>query len=272
MALKFDKDYVQKELERIGSNLKEEVKIYLIGGCGMSFRGLKDATKDIDIVFEDANKLKSFADALEELGYKEVKELPEEYQKLGASAIMRNPDGFQTDLFYKQVCGGLVISGRMTERAEFFKDFINLKVYLVAPEDIFLFKGMTERDGDLEDMRVLAEKGLDWEVIKKECTFQEKRKIWEAFLVDRLEVLREKTGIKAPILKDLRKDAEDEIIKTLFLGIIKGGNHTIKSIAETVKQRTGYSKSWTRKGLSRLVELDVIKKKRKGREYWYYVD
>lgn len=231
---KFGKDYVEKEFLKIGLALKAKMKIFLIGGCAMVFRGLKPATKDVDIIFTSPAELKEFVNMLKSLNYYEVVELPKEYTKIGASAVLRNADNFQCDLFYKQVSRGLEISDSMIKRAEHLKTFGNLEGYMMSPEDVFLLKGMTERNADLDDMRVLAGIGLNWKVIKEECISQEKRKIWEAFLATKLAELKAKFGIEAPILKDLWKRAEDELISKVFQEIIMAGNHTFKEIHEAI--------------------------------------
>lgn len=46
---RFDRDYIEDELQRIGEYLQTPVDAYLIGGGAMSLRDLKDTTKDIDI-------------------------------------------------------------------------------------------------------------------------------------------------------------------------------------------------------------------------------
>lgn len=269
---KFDKEYVISELKKLGLNLKGKVRIFLLGGCSMIFRNLKEATKDMDILFTSPDDLKEVINVLKSLGYFDVIELPAEYEQLGASAVLRNMDGFQVDLFYKQVCRGLEITDRMERRAEFFKSFGNLDVYLIAPEDVFLFKSITEREADLLDMRVLAERGINWNTIKEECLLQEKRKIWESFLVERLKELKEKYGIEAPITKELWKIAGDEMVKRVFVDIIENGNDTVGKIANVVKERFKYSESWTRKELKKLVDMGIIKVEKKGRRYRYYLN
>ena len=44
---KFDEADLIGALGDIGSKLKKKMKIYLIGGCAMTFMGAKAATKDI---------------------------------------------------------------------------------------------------------------------------------------------------------------------------------------------------------------------------------
>jgi len=162
MTEMFNEPELISELERIGNSLKRRIKVFLIGGCSMVLRGYKLATKDIDVVFANLSDIKEVTDVLKGLGFQEVVELPKDYDALGASAILRDIKGFQFDIFHKLVCRGLEITDRMEKRAEFYRSLGNLDVYMMASEDIFLFKSITEREADILDMRTLAERGLDW--------------------------------------------------------------------------------------------------------------
>jgi hypothetical protein len=267
----FNRAELERKLRDIGFSLKREVKAYLLGGCAMVFRGQKSATKDVDVVLSSPQSLKHLVASLKSLEFRTVVRLPEDYQLLGASAVLRDDEGFQLDLFYKRVCRGLEITRRMEERAEFFGTFGKLYVYLMAPEDIFLFKGVTDREADLDDMRVLAEAGIDWDTVKEECMLQERRRIWEDFLANKLLELRERYGIESPIIKGLVKAADFQLVKIVFEGIIRDGNHTFAEIVRAVKEKYGYSRSWTWRELMELVEKGVIKRKRVGRVYIYSV-
>ena len=58
----FDKNYLQQEFDKLNAIAKQPMTLYLIGGGAMAFYGLKDATKDIDIILtnpEDLNNLKT---------------------------------------------------------------------------------------------------------------------------------------------------------------------------------------------------------------------
>jgi len=56
-------------LIQIDSLLKKEIEIYLLGGSAMSFYGLKDATKDVDVLFKNQYDCALFFNAITELGY-----------------------------------------------------------------------------------------------------------------------------------------------------------------------------------------------------------
>ena len=52
--------------------------------------------------------------------------------------------------------------------SEPFLDTDRLTVRLVSNEDIFLFKAIAGRDGDIEDMNMLVQAGLDYDVVRDE--------------------------------------------------------------------------------------------------------
>jgi hypothetical protein len=266
----FNRSELEETLSKIGGIIKPS-RVCLIGGCAMAFRGQKLATKDIDAVFTSHRELQNFIQTLKNLGFFPLESISTEYMRLSTSTIMRNPEGMQFDLFCGRVCGGLEISKGMMKRAELFKKFENLQVYLLSPEDIFLFKGMTERETDIDDMSTLAAGGLNWDAIKEECLSQKKRKIWESFLADRLVELKERYGVDAPILKDLWKSADLELLKLVFTKIINEGNDTVDRVANIIRKKYRYSESWTRRMLRKLVEKEILDVERQGRVYKYRV-
>ena len=181
-------------LDDIGSKLKKKVQIYLIGGCAMTFLGAKAATKDIDLVVTSSRESDDLIKAMRDSGFEHVNKLTREYQALDATVIMQRPDKMRFDVFARKVCGKLEIDEKMQSRAAFYKTFGNLDVYLMSGEDILLFKGMTERAADLDDMRILVERGTDWDIIKEESFAQKNSGLWADFLGGKLLDLKEKHG------------------------------------------------------------------------------
>ena len=206
MDKQFDKEYIDAELEKIGIRIKKNVKIYLIGGCAMSFRGLKESTKDIDIVFKNMEEYKTFTEGLFGAQYHEPFVITSEYAHLEAMKMYENKDGFHLDLFVTHVLRKLKLSDSMIGRAEFYKKFGSMSVYLISKEDIFLFKGLASegRKRDIADMKVIY-RGLDWSVIKQELLSQQLSKDLIAWFISRLEEFREINKLDVPILKELKK-------------------------------------------------------------------
>ena len=214
--MSFGREYIYKELKKIDDTLDKQIKLYLIGGGNMSLLGLKDATRDIDIILNEEKELSILKDALLRCGYEE-KYLPV-YQKMGSRLVMENKDGFRWDVFIKIVCHGLILSPHMMSRCtEMQFDFKNLKLFLPSKEDVFLFKGITERD--LEDMHILYLQGLDFEVIKEEIKWQSENSniAWISYLFQRLMKLQKEYGIVVPNIKEIEKMAEEDAAISLIL-------------------------------------------------------
>jgi hypothetical protein len=240
----FDRDYLKKEFDKLDSTAKKGIGLYLIGGGAMAFYGLKVATKDIDIILTNQEDLNSLQAALGSMGYKEPNPLviTRPYNEMQTSAILENKDGFRWDLFLTKVCGKLTLSAKMQRRATSLYQGNELKVLIASKEDLFLFKAITTRDADLDDTRILAQSGLNWETIAQECKSQSKRTgvCWEDALAQNLQDLKAEYGIEAPIEKVLRKTAEGKIIEAALLGQIEKGNYTAGGIAKAIGESTNF--------------------------------
>lgn len=258
-------------LGSIGSNLKRKVSIYLIGGCAMTFMGAKLATKDIDLICTSTKDVKDLVGAMKNADFVRVDKLAKEYKTLGAWIVMERPDKMRFDVFDRQVCGKLEIDDNMQTRATFYKSFDNLDVYLMSGEDIFLFKGMTERTDDLDDMRILVERGIEWDAVKSECLSQKKSDEWAGALGSKLLDLQEKFGIKSPITKIMLDHTDMGLLERTFRNIIGTNKMTFSDISKTVSTKYGYSDSWTRKQLRTLVEKKIVSRTRNGHGYIFSI-
>lgn len=202
----FDSAYIDRELGEIGKRVKKPVKIYLIGGCAMSFRKLKEATKDIDIVFAGRSDCATFCGALFGAQYSEQAKIMPEHEKLEAAAMYENKDGFHLDLFMRKVCGKMELSERMERRAEFYRKYGKMEVYLLAKEDIFLFKALSSegRKRDLADMQVIYP-NLDWKAVEGELRLQKLSADLMAHIVRRFGEFERIYHLEVPILKRLKR-------------------------------------------------------------------
>lgn len=202
---KFGEDFLWDTLELIGNALSRDLDVYLIGGLNLMIRGIKDSTKDIDLVLKDRNDLNEMKSSLREIGYRES--VRAESYSLFPSVVMEKNGCPKFDLFVRVVCGGISLSEEMEKRAKFSKGFNRLRVNLLSPEAIFIFKSISEREGDLEDVKALSLKyPLDWNRIFSEIKRQEEKsgKTFSFALLDTLEILEERWGISPPITKKLR--------------------------------------------------------------------
>jgi len=202
-------------LVEIGKIINEEINVYLIGGGNMIIQGLKDSTKDIDLVVENIDDFYILKDGLETLGYGEHSKAMELYKNLKPSTIMYKSENPRFDIFVKKVCGVIELSDTMKSNALFFKKYGKIKVNLISPEGIFIFKSITDREGDLEDVVSIAKKySLNWKLIFEEVIRQEEKskKRFSFALLDTLEILKERYNIVSPIIKKLRTHCLEEAI------------------------------------------------------------
>lgn len=266
---KFDEADLIQALGSIGSKLAKNVRINLIGGCAMTFIAAKIATKDIDVVLRSTKDVKLLTKAMSRAGFNQVKRLGKEYQTLGAWVVMERADGMRFDIFDKQVCGALEISDGMESRARHYRSFGNLDVYLMSPEDIVLFKGITDRKDDLDDMRTLIERRIDWNVVEKECRTQREGGRWARALVDKLLELKETYEIDSPIIHKMMDFGNTDLLERVFSKVIGGKKMSFRDIAAMINDKSGYSASWTRKQLNVLEGRKFVVKERVGKTNTY---
>ncbi len=267
------RQFTEREIDfflgNIGSSLDRRVSVYLIGGAAMSLMGLKDSTKDIDLVFTSTGDVEVFCGAAELSGFHIAPDVSADYRALGAWVIMESEQGLRLDLFDRRVCHGLEIDEGMRGRSRPYKTYDKLAVYLMSPEDIVLFKGVTDREADLDDIRVLAEMGIDWGVVEAECLSQQGSDNWAYMLGTKLLELRDKHRIVAPITRSLMDHADRGLLRRTFAEVMKDRAVTFKEISGEIKGKTGYSESWTRKQLKALIDEGFVKVERRGRRNYY---
>lgn len=232
----FDRKYILAELDKLSSKIVVPTQIFIIGGLALISYGLKEATKDIDVVVLSLRDLDILVKSLTIIGYHALEDslVSKPYEKMEASKTMENEDGFRWDIFHRSICNKMSFSENMKSRATEFYSRNKLVLSIASKEDIFLFKGMTEREADLDDMRLLAESGLDWQVIKNECVYQSNTsgRLWEDALLQNLIDLRERYNIRSPIEKKLRKIAEEKLSEDFMVKSIAAGLTTVKSISQ----------------------------------------
>ena len=172
MMKTFDRKYIEKELSSIDKHLTDTITVYILGGGAMSFIDLKVATKDIDVVVRTEEESKQLLNALCKSGYKNIEHIEPIYQRMKTRAIVENTDGFRWDIFVNTVCDGLTLSKTMMSRSNLFKKLPHMTIYLVSPEDIFIFKAVTSRPRDREDMFTLFTHGLNIDAVQHEIQVQ----------------------------------------------------------------------------------------------------
>lgn len=195
----FNKDELDQLLANVGSKIEKPANIFMIGGCALSFKGLKEATKDIDIIVANQEDFNILDEAMKENGFQSITEKENEFY-LTALAIYKKDDS-RIDVFLKQVGKMLFLTKNMINRAKEYRKYDKLGVYLVSNEDIFLFKMMTSRAGDIYDSDRIMRAGIDYKIIYEEIVEQskEKGKRWFFWVYENICKLEDHNGIRIPI-------------------------------------------------------------------------
>lgn len=197
----------------ISSNLTKDIICYAFGGTAMLYFGMKNATKDIDLVFEKQEDRQEFIKAIKLLGYKSsgLKGIyPEKKQKSDNIPLMFTRGDERFDLFLKKI---FYIDFTRTMRSRFYEkhDFMfkdkSLIVFVLSKEDIIMLKSATERERDFEDILNLVNmsKDIDWDIIIDEANSQ--KDSYVLFDIEKtIRRLKETVFIPEKILKKLYKE------------------------------------------------------------------
>lgn len=158
----------------ISKRLKKPVNVYAVGGTAMMFLGFKDATLDIDLVFENKESMEVFKEAIESLGYKAMDAAIVYGRKTNTPEMFTLGDE-RFDLFVKEVID-FIFSEEMQKRAKQTHQFEgNLILKVADPNDIILMKCATDRLKDLDDAKsIISNFKINWDLIYEEAQNQKK--------------------------------------------------------------------------------------------------
>src|SRR3989338_83675 len=173
--------------------------LHKIGGCALSFKGLKPSTKDIDIIVTSKPDFNVINKAMLKSGFKSMTERESEFYATALAVYMKEES--RIDVFLKQVGKMLVLTESMMKRSEKYKSYDKLAVYLVSNEDIFLFKAMTSREGDIADCDRIMRERIDYDVIYNEIVEQSKEegKRWFFWVYENSCKLEDYNSIRSPV-------------------------------------------------------------------------
>ena len=167
----FDQSAIEDQLHELAEHLEASTTVYIIGGGALTLQGLKNATRDIDLIVESTEAAERVFDALTAHGYRSIDDPEVEYTDLDAAFILER-DSRRFDVFNRQVAGVIHLSEAMKGRGEELLVDGNLTVEMVSLDDIFLFKSVANRANDVDDMIVIAEAGIDVNGIMDEVSRQ----------------------------------------------------------------------------------------------------
>ncbi|MFP4046002.1 MAG: nucleotidyl transferase AbiEii/AbiGii toxin family protein [Candidatus Aenigmatarchaeota archaeon] len=211
-------------LQLLGGKLEREVECYAIGGTALLFLGLKDSTKDVDLVFEKEEERKEIRKALEKIGFKEPSKDGEfkiyrQNEAIRIEPLILEGHGSRFDLFLKDIIS-FKLSPAIKEDVEEKHEFEKLTVKVVSPEYILLLKCATDRKGDrLDAKKIIEGLNVDWDKIIEEAEWQTERgrKIFSVFLYDFLVEIEEDLSVEIPkkVMKKIRKIGERKMLDVL---------------------------------------------------------
>lgn len=195
------KGQLERTFQLLGKRLEIEVHAWDIGGGPMVFRGLKDGTKDVDLVVMSKTERDAIVTALTSTAdrYTIEMSLPE-YEGLDA-VLLRKQGDVGVDIFVSRIMTKFILSPSMQRRAGTPQRFGNLIVSHCSNEDIFLLKSITKRPDDDQDVLVLAGTGLDGSILRSEALEQQRLtgENWPWMIFNALEEIEDRTGVLLPI-------------------------------------------------------------------------
>ncbi|MFP4608705.1 MAG: transcriptional regulator, partial [Candidatus Aenigmatarchaeota archaeon] len=161
---------------------------------------------DIDIVLGGKEDLDRFVSALQKAGYERNTVLKKTYERLDTRTVLEKTNHPRWDIFVEKVAGMLRLTEEMKARISKKEDYSDLTVHHVSLTDIFLFKSVTDREGDLEDAALIMQQGeVDWDHLMGEIKKQEEtsERIFSFSVLTTLEILEERYDLESPIIKKL---------------------------------------------------------------------
>ncbi|MDD2836734.1 MAG: BRCT domain-containing protein [Methanothrix sp.] len=190
------REEINEVLEQLGQVLEHKVEALLIGGAVMLELGLKDATKDIDVVCRSEEDKERLLAAAKALGF-EIVGPEKRHERLGIKRLAVK-GGRNLDVFAERISYDFDLSEAMWQRATRIRSFGMLVIRDASLEDIFIMKLIANRPGDAPDCSNLVMAGLDYDAVYREIEAQyrkageAKEKIWINYIEEGIARLQDK--------------------------------------------------------------------------------
>ena len=262
----------------IEKNLVEDMTIYVIGGENMRIKNLKGTTKDCDIVVENLLEFKKLKYVLStKLNYSKIpiEEFSTEDLRLFPTDIFEHISCSRINLFAEKIMHQVSLSSTMISRMDVI-NYGKLKIGLLCNEDVFLFKTIASRQGDIQDMASLVkgstnqpskyQHGLfDWQIVWDEMLLQERMNPVHDFTINvfqQLCYLDEQTDITPPFLNELKRHVLDRLIGNQLHGGVQSLNYIVELLSGG-----DMSEKIIRNRVDSLVRNNTLIKKYDGKVY-----
>jgi hypothetical protein len=189
------REEINELFEQLGQVLEQKVEALLIGGAVMLELGLKDATKDIDVVCRNEEDKERLLAAAKALGF-EIVGPEKRHERLGINRLAVK-GGRNLDIFAKRISYDFDLSEAMWQRATRIRSFGGLVIRDASLEDIFIMKLIANRPGDAKDCAALFSAVLDYDSVYQEIEAQyrkageAKEKIWINYIEEGIARLQD---------------------------------------------------------------------------------
>ena len=217
MALSYDRltrrEEVDELFEQLGQVLDRRIQVMLIGGAVLLEQGLKDSTKDIDVICRNEFDKDTLLLSARRLGFELVG--PEKrHARLGVNSLavkgMRNLDVFAGMISYD-----FELSVPMWQRSIVTRTFGDLIVRNASREDVLVMKLIANREGGADDCAALMGGGLDFDAVYEEIERQYhkagelEQKIWITYIEEGIGRQEEEFSMKVTIADKISQLANE---------------------------------------------------------------
>ena len=155
-----------------------EIDVYLIGGAAMTVTGLKDQTKDIDLVLASPEQYTAIKHALLNNEFTTTAIPTETEPTRGETIRLEREDGYQLDIFEHQIVGRARLTETMQTRANSFWTGTTVSAHILADEDMLFLKLLAAGDlnanrrRDLNEVTAYIRRAPDYDIIINEINAQ----------------------------------------------------------------------------------------------------
>lgn len=144
----FTKDDLVRLLRTVDEDLDRRITLVLIGGTALTFLGIKDSTRDIDINIPRRADLKELARVFTALGFQG-----------GDDVRWITDQGFPIDVFVGDYIFAISLPEGYVERSLRIGDFHNIDLYALNGIDLIITKLTRADERDYDDIRALFKWG-----------------------------------------------------------------------------------------------------------------
>jgi hypothetical protein len=272
---------VESFLEEFDDWLTASVTVYILGGSAMTIAGLKDQTEDIDLALGVPTAFEHVVDTLCTEGFERVGEPTASFDGVGRTLELAHPDrGIQIDCFDRQIFGKVWLSETMQQRATEFWTGETVTAKLLADEDLFLLKAVAGGDlssgrrRDIEDMRLYAQRGLDYDTILTEIETQRpfnegateatqiRSQSHPLFAID--VAIASLAGLPPSFTEEIERLGTEFEIEYTLMGAVADGvtdmDQLVSHVYSTVDAVAETDAAAVEAGISRLVDKQVLRR------------